>query len=205
MHVLFIPCVLFIVKILYLENMRADQLYRKKFEGKYIDPSISAEVKMVMILVQHHTFFNLSDHLTPIIKQEFKESIAAQKFSCSRTITAAIVNCLGDHYFDSVVNEMQELPFSIMLDASNDNGLANMYPSTMRIFYMNYSRVMKMFFDVNLTEGVSASTAATILSSIGKQFEKFHIPWEYCLAIEVDNTNANIGDHNSIKSRASQK
>ena len=28
---------------------------------------------------------------------------------------------------------------------------------------------------------------------------------EYCLAIGVDNTNANIGDHYSIKSRALQK
>ena len=92
-----------------------------------------------------------------------------------------------------------------MLDASNDNGLAKMYPSTVRIFYMNYSRVMKKFLDVNLIEGASASTAATILSSVGKQFEKFHIPWEYCLAIGVDNTNANTGDHNSIKSRALQK
>ena len=77
--------------------MRVDQLCRKKSEGKDIDPSISAEVKMVMMLVQHNIFFNLYDHLTPVIKQEFKESTAAQKFSCSRRKTAAIVNC----YFDS--------------------------------------------------------------------------------------------------------
>ena len=51
--VLFIPCVLFIVKILYLENMHVDQLYHKKFEGKDIDPSISVEVNMVMMLVKH--------------------------------------------------------------------------------------------------------------------------------------------------------
>ena len=62
--------------------MYADPLYCKKSEGKDIDPSISAEVKMVMMLVQH-IFFNLSDHLTLIITQEFKESTAAQKFSCS--------------------------------------------------------------------------------------------------------------------------
>ena len=72
--VLCVLCVLFIVKIVYLENMCVDQLYHKKFEGKDIDPSISAEVKMVMMLVQH-IFFNLSDHLIPINKQEFKESV----------------------------------------------------------------------------------------------------------------------------------
>ena len=82
--------------------------------GKDIDSSILAEVKMVMMLVQH-IFFNLSDHLTAIIKQKFKESTTTQKFSCSRTKTSVIVNCLGDHHFDSIVKEMQELPFSMIL------------------------------------------------------------------------------------------
>ena len=104
--------------------MPVDELYCKKSEGKDIDPSISAEVKMIMMLVEHNIFFNLSGHLTSVIKQEFKESTAAQKFNSSRPKTAAIVNCLGDHYFDSIVKEMQELPFSIMLDTTNDNGLA---------------------------------------------------------------------------------
>ena len=143
--------------------------------------------------------------MTPIIKQEFKESTAAQKFSCSRTKTAAIVNCLGDHYCDSIVKKMQELPFSIMLDPSNDNGLAKMYPITGRIFDINFTRVMTKFFDMNLMERASASTAAVMFSSIDKQFEKSQIPWEHCLAIGVDKRNANIGDHNSIKSRALQK
>ena len=67
--------------------MPVDQLYCKKSEGKDIDPSISAEVKMVMMLVQHNIFFNLSDHLTSVIKQEFKESNAAQKFNCFRSKT----------------------------------------------------------------------------------------------------------------------
>ena len=60
--------------------MPVDELYCKKSEGKDIDPSISAEVKMVMMLVQHISF-NLSDHFTSVIKQEFKESTAAQKFN----------------------------------------------------------------------------------------------------------------------------
>ena len=123
LHVLSIPCVLFIVKILYLENIHVDQLYRKKSEGKDTDPCISAEVKMVMMLVQHNIFFNLSYHLTPIIKQKFKENTATQKFSCCLTKTAGIINYLGEHYFNSIVNEKHELPFSIMHDDGNDNGL----------------------------------------------------------------------------------
>ena len=61
----------------------------------------------------------------------------AQKFIISRTKTAAIVNCLGEHYFDSIVKEIQELLFMTMLDASNGNGFAKMYPVTVRIFNIN--------------------------------------------------------------------
>ena len=100
---------------------------------------------------------------------------------------------------------MRELPFSIMLDASNDHGLAKMYPINVRIFGINCSYIMKTFFDLNLIEGVNASIPAAMFPSVDKLFQKFQIQCECCLAIVVDNTNANIGDHNSTKSRALKK
>ena len=63
-------------------------------------------------------------------------------------------------------------------DCSSDNGYAKMYPITVRILDINYSHVMTKFFDMNLIEGASASTAAAMFSSIGKQLEKFQISWE---------------------------
>ena len=53
------------------------------------------------------SFFQLSDNLTPTIKQEFKESTAVEKFRCTQTKRAAIVNCLGDHYFENIVKKFQ--------------------------------------------------------------------------------------------------
>ena len=43
--------------------MRVDQPYRKKSEGKDIDPSISAEVKMFMMLVQRFNIILFSTYL----------------------------------------------------------------------------------------------------------------------------------------------
>ena len=77
--------------------------------------------------------------------------------------------------------------------------LTQIYSNTLRILDINYSRV------INLIERENASTAAARFSSFDKQFEKFQIPWEYCLAIGIGNTNTNIGDHNLTKSRALQK
>ena len=60
-----------------------------------------------------------------------------------------------------------------MLDASNDNGLAKVYPITVRIFDINYSCVITKFFNMTLIEGANASTAAAMFSSVDKQSKNF--------------------------------
>ncbi|CAB4009886.1 ATP-dependent DNA helicase [Paramuricea clavata] len=160
---------------------------------------------MVMLLIQHNTFFNISDHLCPLIRNEFKGSQVAQSFSCSRTKTAAIVNCLGDHFFEELKSNMQEMPYSLMLDGSNANGIQKMFPITVRIFDVNFSRIMTKFLDMNLLEGRDASTADVMFESVDNFLSENDIRWDHCMAIGLDNTNVNIGDHNSIKSRAKEK
>ena len=81
----------------------------------------------------------------------------------------------------------------------NNNVLPKMYPTTVRIFDINHSHVMKKFFDMNSIEVASVSIAAAMFSSVDKQLKKIEIPWKYCLAIGVDNRNGNIGDHNFIR------
>ena len=160
---------------------------------------------MVMLLVQHNSFFNISDHLCPLIRNEFKGSATAGQFSCSRTKVATIVNCLGDHFFKELVTDMQNLPYSLMLDSSNDNGLEKMFPVTVRIYDVNFGRVLTKFLDMNLLEGQEASTANAMFQSVDELLEGNSIDLDFCVAIGLDNTKVNIGDHNSIKSRAKEK
>ncbi|KAJ8030946.1 hypothetical protein HOLleu_27502 [Holothuria leucospilota] len=134
-------------------NSRIDAMFRKRSSSGDVDPTIAVETKMVMLLIQHNTFFNISDHLTPLIRNEFKGSTVAESFSCSRTKTAAIVNCLGDHFFEKLKTDMQNQPYSLMLDASNDTGLQKMFPVTVRIYDINFRRIMTKFLDINLLEG----------------------------------------------------
>ena len=69
---------------------------------------------MTMMLVQHNTFFNLSDHLTQIIRSEFKDSTAGEKYSSGRTKTAAIVNYEGDTCLESLKYTMQNHPCNLL-------------------------------------------------------------------------------------------
>ena len=103
-----------------------------------INPSIKSEVQRSMFIVQHNTFFNLSDHLTKIVRQEFSDSQAGRGCSCGRTKTAALINCIGDHVFNDLKSSMQLQTFSIMLDASNDTGIEKCTQSLF-VFMMSIS------------------------------------------------------------------
>ena len=64
---------------------------------------------------------------------------------------------------------------------------------------------MTKLSDMNLMKGRDAFTAAEMFSKINKIFIKHGIFWDFVTAFGVDNTNANIGEHNSLKSRALEK
>ena len=92
-----------------------------------------------------------------------------------------------------------------MVDGSNDAGLEKMFPISVRIFDVNYNQIMRKFFDMNMLEGRDASTAECMFSSIDQQLTSNDLSWDKVSALGLDNTNANIGDHNSIKFRALEK
>ena len=127
-----------------------------------VHPSIQAEVKMAMMIVHHNTYFNLSDHLTRLVNSKFQGSAAAENFACGRTKTSAIINCLGNEFKVELVEDMKKFPLIFIIDGSNDTGIAKMDPITVRIYDVIFNRVMTNFFEMNLIEGSSSGTAATI-------------------------------------------
>ena len=70
---------------------------------------------------------------------------------------------------------MTQSRFSIILDGSNDTGLQKMYPVTVRIFDVNFNRIMKKFFDINFLEGTDAPTAASMFDSVNNLFERYNM------------------------------
>ena len=69
----------------------------------------------------------------------------------------------------SKVRDMKSTPFCIMVDGSNDAGLEKLFPISVRIFDINYNRIMTKFFDMNMLEGRDANTAEFMFSSIDQQ------------------------------------
>ena len=57
----------------------------------FSDPSISAVIKCVNLVIQHNFLVNIIDHLAPIIRQEFSESKSARKFTCGKKKSIQII------------------------------------------------------------------------------------------------------------------
>ena len=58
------------------------QLFANKWNVGSVsgDPSITADVKSVMLVVQHNTFFNIMDHLAPLIRKQISTSRSGRNF-----------------------------------------------------------------------------------------------------------------------------
>ena len=80
-----------------------------------------------------------------------------------------------------------------------------MFSIAVWVFDTNFGRVMTEFFDMNLIGSTDASTTEAMFQRVNNQFNNHDISRNYCLAIALDNTNVNIGDHNSITFRAKEK
>ena len=59
-----------------------------------------------------------------------------------------------------------------------------MCPVTVRIFDVNFNRIMKKFFDINFLEGTDAPTAANMFDSVNNLFERYNMQLTF-IALDI--------------------
>ena len=97
---------------------------------------------------------------------------------------------------------MQDNPYSLATDGSNDNALEKMNPLTVGIFNLSRGKVKTGLLDMCLSP---SGTASDIFNGLDKCITTFKIPWDNCIAVGVDNTNVNMGNRHSIKTMVLEK
>ena len=160
---------------------------------------LNAEVKVTNFIVQHNLPIATADHLGHLFKNIFPDSKIASSYSCAKTKTFAILNeALAPDCHNYIVEHCKTHAYSVGHDGSNDTGVAKMNPVSIRIFYINRSKVVTdHFFNMCITEGEDCCKAFKIFESIDKCF---NMPWSNCVSLSVDNTNSMVGRHNSVAS-----
>lgn len=162
-------------------------------------------MKLSILLAQHNIPLSLADHMSPLIRNVFDGEIAGG-YACAKTKTSCILNgAVAPEFRAELVSVMQQAPYSLSVDGSNDSGLLKMNPLTVRMFDENRGKVNTRFLDMCTTSGQHAGTAESIFNKMDQVLSLHHIPWDYCVGLGVDNTSVNIGRHNSIMTRIHQK
>ena len=112
----------------------------------YLFPQVqSAEVKMCVLLAQHNVPLALADHLSPLIRDVFDGEVA-KGYSCAKTKTSCILNnVIPPEFQHELVSLMQQSPYSLCIDGSNDTGLLKMNPLTVTIFDLTRTKVDTRF------------------------------------------------------------
>ena len=138
----------------------------------------------------------------------FSDSEIAKQYGCARTKTTCILN--GDmmpeleKYLTGFISDKSNI-YRLVNDGSSDTGLKKMNVACTMIFYINRSKTVEMkFFDMSSTTGEDASKASTLFTAINDAMKKRDVDWSNCVSIGVDDTNSNVGCHNSLSRRILQ-
>ena len=105
-------------------------------------------------------------------------------------------------YLESLlIDQMKSQPLALAVDGSNNPGLQNMNPVTVRIFYIENCKLSTKFLDMYLTSGVNARTSDSIFHAMDHALTSHNILWHQCIGLSMDSASVNMGKHNSIKPR----
>ena len=165
--------------------------------------TMRAEVMHTNFMVQHNISFLTAEHLSPLYAQMFRDSKIAKTFKCSRIKTASILNyAMMPALKSSLLNIMKEQLYALVNDGTSATGLKKMNAVCCQIFDVDASkRVEFQFYDMCATSGEPCSKASTLFEAIDGTLTKDGLDWDNIVSTGLDNTNANIGNKYSIKSR----
>ncbi len=141
-----------------------------------------------------------------MFKEIFPDSNIAKNYHSARMKTTCILNgAIAPHVKQTLVEQLKSGVFSMSTDGSNDKDLDKINPITVKLFDIHASRAVTRFLDMGVTQGVDAAKASTIFEAIDEVMTDNSIPWKNCIAFSVDNTSANLGQFNSIKTRVLER
>ena len=129
-------------------------------------------VVLSILLTQHNVPMSLADHLSPLIRDVFDGEVA-KRYACARTKTTCVLNgAIAPEFKAELIAVMQQVPYSLSVDGSNDTGLEKLNPLTVRIYDEKWQ---KRFLDMCTTTGKDAAEA--IFEKINAVLSAHAIPW----------------------------
>ena len=167
------------------------------------EPVMTAELFFTSFLVEHNLSFATADHFSKLCKAMFPDSQIAQRYSCGRTKTTAIVcHALAPAANSLVTEACVKGPFSILCDGGNDK------------LDKKYFGIMVRYWDDQLGMAVTRflampvcniATGQSLFDALEAELSSRSIPWENAVGFASDSASVMVGIRNSVLSRVRGK
>ncbi|XP_066947073.1 protein FAM200B-like [Macrobrachium rosenbergii] len=167
-----------------------------------------AEIKLAGFLSEHNIAFNVTEHLTDLLKDIFPDSIIVQSISLKRTkATAVVTNVIGESHKKALAKKLQECKFSVMCDESTDIGSVKTSCVVVRFFYVDSLPVESKFWELydvyNADDPESVERGAigkSLYEGMMKTFKDHNVPIKNMIGFGADGCSVMMGVNNSVSS-----
>jgi hypothetical protein len=157
---------------------------------------IRAESLFTDFIIEHNLPIACADHAGSLFKRMFPDSSIASKYGCGRTKTSCIVETLASDDSQRIMKAMQNQPYSLATDGSNDIGAVKLYPVCVRYFDDEIGRVLCVM--LSLKECNQASTGENIFKALDEELTQLKIPWQNCISFAADNASVMTGKSKGV-------
>jgi len=155
----------------------------------------TAELRLVAYIVEHNLPFSAIEHLPHLIRAVGNDINVMNAIKVGRTkCTAIIKNVLGTCSFNSLVEELRNSQFSLMIDESTDAGTIKHLALVVRV--QEEDKTVDKFLHLL---SISDASAKAMFNEIVDFFVKNDIPYEKnMVGFASDGANVMMGRHNSV-------
>lgn len=157
----------------------------------------TAELRIILFILQFNLPFLLADHLVNLIKVCGKDSKVVEQIGFGRTKATSVTNTIVFEEGLAVISRtLRENKFSIIIDETTDISTTKCLAMVVRYFEKNLGRVVDKFFRlIELTDFYAKS----IYDKIKLFFDTHHIPLENLIGFASDNASVMMGQNRGVR------
>uniref|UniRef100_A0A8B9KYY9 DUF4371 domain-containing protein n=1 Tax=Astyanax mexicanus TaxID=7994 RepID=A0A8B9KYY9_ASTMX len=150
----------------------------------------AAEGSFAFHTVKHHESYRSMDCTSGLLRKAFTDSPTAQKFSCARTKTEAIINSvIAQHSVDVALEALQGISYcGVSTDGSN-HGAVKLFPLLIQYYDWKNGGVQSKLIEIKSPPNESADTIAQYIKDTLQKKGIF----SKCIAFTGDHCNTMFG------------
>ncbi|XP_008179068.1 uncharacterized protein LOC103308104 [Acyrthosiphon pisum] len=109
----------------------------------------NAEIKLAAMLAEHNAAFLFIDHLVPVLKEIFPDSLICQRIQLKRTkATNIIKNVIAPSEKVALSTKLKNVKFSVLIDESTDIACQSTMCVVVRYYDIDSKMIVTRFWDL---------------------------------------------------------